>query len=95
MIASVREDQDENDIPLVESLVKAHIKKPSCLICLVVSCESMNHYSMLQESVPNLIAPPADLENQGARQLAKKINPSGDRVIRMSLISDGFSYLTL
>jgi len=41
MIASVREGQNENDIPLVESLVKAHIKKPSCLILLVVSCESM------------------------------------------------------
>jgi len=41
MIASVREGQHENDITLVESLVKAHIKRPSCLILLVVSCESM------------------------------------------------------
>jgi hypothetical protein len=44
----------------------------------------------------NLIAPPDDLENQGARQLAKKVNPLGDRVIRTSLtLPDGFSYLTL
>jgi len=41
MIASVREGQDENDIKRVQSLVKKHIIKPSCLILLVVSCESM------------------------------------------------------
>jgi hypothetical protein len=40
MIASVREGQDENDVKRVESLVKKHITKPSCLILLVVSCES-------------------------------------------------------
>jgi hypothetical protein len=41
MIASVREGQDENDIKRVESLVKERIRKDSCLILLVVSCESM------------------------------------------------------
>ena len=47
---------------------------------------------MLQEG--GLIASPADLENQGARQLARKIDPSGDRVIRTFLIHpSGFSYL--
>ena len=45
MIASVREGQDENDIKRVQSLVKKHINKPSCLILLVVSCESM-HYPL-------------------------------------------------
>ena len=44
MIASVREGQDEEDIERVESLVRKHIDKPSCLILLVVSCESM-YYS--------------------------------------------------
>ena len=49
MIASVREGQDENDITLVESLVKEHIKRPSCLILLVVSCESMSYLFYVSE----------------------------------------------
>ncbi|KIM31728.1 hypothetical protein M408DRAFT_327179 [Serendipita vermifera MAFF 305830] len=62
IIASVREGGNEGDIEEVKNLVMNIIKRPSCLILLVVSCET-------------------DLENQGARRLAKQVDPSGKRTI--------------
>ncbi|KIM31729.1 hypothetical protein M408DRAFT_327180 [Serendipita vermifera MAFF 305830] len=62
IIASVREGSNEGDIEEVKNLVMDFIKRPSCLILLVVSCET-------------------DLENQGARRLAKQVDPSGKRTI--------------
>ncbi|KIM31730.1 hypothetical protein M408DRAFT_237585 [Serendipita vermifera MAFF 305830] len=63
IIASVREGGKEADIEQVKALVMNFIKKPSCLILLVVSCET-------------------DIENQGARRLAKQVDHSGKRTIR-------------
>jgi hypothetical protein len=40
IIASVREGSDESDIQQVKSLVSEYIKKPSCLILMITSCES-------------------------------------------------------
>jgi hypothetical protein len=40
IIQSVREGGRESDIEEVKSLVETFIKRPSCLILLVVSCES-------------------------------------------------------
>ncbi|KIM19796.1 hypothetical protein M408DRAFT_334259 [Serendipita vermifera MAFF 305830] len=62
IIASVRDGGKEADIEQVRNLVTEFIKKPSCLILLVVSCET-------------------DIENQGARRLAKQVDPSGKRTI--------------
>ncbi|KAG8813825.1 hypothetical protein FRC17_001407, partial [Serendipita sp. 399] len=62
VIASVGPGGRESDIEEVRNLVMSFITKKSCLILLVVSCET-------------------DIENQGARQLAKKVDPSGDRTI--------------
>ena len=42
LIASVSSARgSSNDIALVESLVTAYIKKPSCIILLTVACESI------------------------------------------------------
>ncbi|KIM31731.1 hypothetical protein M408DRAFT_20955 [Serendipita vermifera MAFF 305830] len=62
IIASVRDGGKEADIEQVRNLVMNFIKKPSCLILLVVSCET-------------------DIENQGARRLAKQVDRSGKRTI--------------
>ncbi|KAG8786770.1 hypothetical protein FRC16_001642, partial [Serendipita sp. 398] len=62
IIASVRQGGREADIREVKDLVMSFITKPSCLILLVVSCET-------------------DIENQGARQLAKQVDPNGERTI--------------
>ncbi|KAG9019351.1 hypothetical protein FS842_007866, partial [Serendipita sp. 407] len=62
IIASVRQGGHEADIKEVENLVMSFITKPSCLILLVVSCET-------------------DIENQGARQLARRVDPNGERTI--------------
>ncbi|CCA70427.1 hypothetical protein PIIN_04366 [Serendipita indica DSM 11827] len=62
VIASVREGGREADIQEVRDLVTSFIKRPSCLILLVISCET-------------------DLENQGARSLAKKLDANGRRTI--------------
>ena len=44
LIASVSSGRGgNNDIALVESLVTAYIKKPSCIILLTVACESMSN----------------------------------------------------
>jgi hypothetical protein len=40
IIQSVRDTGRESDIEEVKSLVETFIKRPSCLILLVVSCES-------------------------------------------------------
>ena len=43
LIASVSSGRGGNhDIALVESLVTAYIKKPSCIILLTVACESVS-----------------------------------------------------
>ena len=47
IIASVRDGGNEGDIEEVKSLVMNIIQRPSCLILLVVSCES------------NITSPPA------------------------------------
>ncbi|KAG8755211.1 hypothetical protein FRC14_004253 [Serendipita sp. 396] len=62
IIVSVRDGNKDSDIDDVRNLVTGVIKKPSCLILLVISCES-------------------DIENQGARRLAKQLDPTGDRTI--------------
>ncbi|KAG8846837.1 hypothetical protein FRB91_000412 [Serendipita sp. 411] len=62
IITSVRQGGHEADIKEVENLVMSFITKPSCLILLVVSCET-------------------DIENQGARQLARRVDPNGERII--------------
>lgn len=62
IIASVRSGGREADIAEVKELVQDFVKKPSCLILLVVSCDT-------------------DLENQGAHQLARQVDPHGDRTI--------------
>ncbi|KAG8901001.1 hypothetical protein FRB99_005637 [Tulasnella sp. 403] len=40
IIANVSEGGDERDIQLVEDLVKSYIKRPNCIVLLVVSCET-------------------------------------------------------
>lgn len=40
LIVSVEDGRDEGDIKKVENLVASYISKPSCLILLVVACES-------------------------------------------------------
>ncbi|PVF98611.1 hypothetical protein CPB86DRAFT_784651 [Serendipita vermifera] len=62
IIAAVRSGGRDADIAEVKELVLDFIKKPSCLILLVVSCEM-------------------DLENQGAHQLARRVDPQGLRTI--------------
>jgi hypothetical protein len=44
VIANVRDGGDVRDIELVRNLVQTYISRPSCLILLVVSCESECHY---------------------------------------------------
>lgn len=84
VIQSVREGGREADIQEVKNLVSAFIKKPSCLILLVVSCESW--FSSFLHSCRFIDLQPADIENQGARQLAKQVDPSGERTIRTTFI---------
>lgn len=40
VIANIREGGNVKDIELVREMVKSYISRPSCLILLVVSCES-------------------------------------------------------
>ena len=40
LIVSVSQGNNDSDIQLVRDLVESHIKKPSCLILLTVTCES-------------------------------------------------------
>ncbi|KAF8508945.1 hypothetical protein JB92DRAFT_2950199 [Gautieria morchelliformis] len=40
VIANVQDGSDINDVELVRNLVKTYISRPSCLILLVISCET-------------------------------------------------------
>lgn len=62
IIAAVRAGGNESDVDQVKNLVRKVIARDSCLILLVVSCDT-------------------DLENQGARSLAKQVDPNGRRTI--------------
>jgi hypothetical protein len=81
----VREGGREADIEEVKNLVRNVIKRPSCLILLVISCDS-------KFFLPSFIArhadsyQTADIENQGARRLAKEVDRLGHRTIRVYLI---------
>jgi hypothetical protein len=68
------------DVELVESLVKTYVVRPSCLILLTVSCESMSS-SLLAGGVATDITTVADFENQGAFRLAQAEDPEGRRTI--------------
>ena len=79
LIASVSSSRgSSNDIALVESLVTAYIKKPSCIILLTVACESLLIFSRWMISNSSFSA---DFENQGAHRLAKQHDPEGKRTI--------------
>lgn len=43
IIANVGDGGNEADIRLVEDLAKSYIKKPNCIVLLVISCESKSH----------------------------------------------------
>ena len=81
LIASVSEGGNDGDIALVQGMVSSYIQKPSCIILLVVACES-GFSSKLQ---CYLYSPwdsrTADFENQGAHGLAKKFDKEGKRTI--------------
>ena len=79
----MRDGGREADIEEVKSLVLNIIKRPSCLILLVVSCEStFRHFIFtIYPSVSDRYRA-ADIENQGARRLAKQVDRSGKRTIR-------------
>jgi len=80
----VRDGGKDADIKAVRNLVLDVIRKPSCLILLVVSCESKYFAASIEihPPIPNPCSA-ADFENQGARQLAKQVDRSGKRTIRM------------
>lgn len=82
IIASVREGGRESDIKQLEKLVMSFIQRPSCLILLVVSCESTWSPFCISLLIITLIFLIADIENQGARRLAKQVDRSGKRTIR-------------
>jgi Dynamin central region len=77
----VREGGKEADIEEVKNLVRNVIKRPSCLILLVISCDSKLFLAFLLCHADCYQT--ADIENQGARRLAKEVDRSGHRTIRM------------
>jgi hypothetical protein len=85
LIASVGAGGNASDIGLVKNLVTSYISKPSCLILLTVTCESLFPLSVapLQEESDYLLLVifSADFENQGAYELAKGNDPDGKRTI--------------
>jgi hypothetical protein len=79
---SAEEDGDDADVEKVKNLVLEVIKKPSCLILLVVSAESRLVYLLIGLYLTYI---PAETQNQVGRHLAKQADPSGNRTIRTLL----------
>lgn len=51
IIANVGDGGNEADIKLVEDLAKSYIKKPNCIVLLVISCESESRTLLLPASL--------------------------------------------
>jgi hypothetical protein len=84
IIAAVRDGGKESDIEEVKNLVRNVIKSPSCLILLVISCDCKRVTVWLRHSDGHQTD---DIENQGARSLAKQVDRLGHRTIRMHVLS--------
>ena len=81
IIASVQKGEQKRNIELVRNLVSDHIRRPSCIIMLTVSCESMAHFLSDWFYYTSLTGFAADFENQGAFELAREFDPDGQRTI--------------
>lgn len=82
ILGIIAQDEDGyyGDVEIVKGLATNFIKNPSCLILLTITCESKKFDQTLDISD---ISSLADLENQGAGQLAKEFDPDFERTIGM------------
>ncbi|KAG8901990.1 hypothetical protein FRB99_004974, partial [Tulasnella sp. 403] len=77
IIANVAEGGNQRDIKLVEELVKSYIKRPNCIILLVVSCET----DYENQGAPRLVLRNRGVLHRTVGVLTKvdRIEPGGER----------------